>query len=316
VNISSLIKYSRIILLFVIIAPSSACMCPSEPYGCITKTWNDTIDRRLAAEFKEDNQKPYKLPSDRSNMYASAGIGYYMGTRELKKAQYNDYVMPDVFTNTSATGLIISLPIYKNSGTASLVHLPMMKINEKPVIVIYSSEITSLNGYERIGCLNLNCAHEFLSNLAAINTLSPELSSAIRNVLNGNSGVVLFELLNGGSKASVRIINKKQPDQSADSNSAIYSQSYLVCDIKNRPGLPVDIIINDVEYYSKYKYCSLWYASDIFEVSYDEPSIYYVKNGPRYAMYIVTVPLDILTSPFQLSQYLVMRSLFGYWSFK
>lgn len=274
--------------------------------GCITLSWNDKIKSHLVQNVSDKQApcvgfEPYGLNG--KCVHPSYTKCTYIGLAGQDSVNYHHYICPNMYNDSTDAFLDIYIPyletgrevaIIKSIDRKNIPHIPIQ--SERPVYIQFSS----------IATINPKFVQS-TDQSGPTNPFSTNYPSLISVGFDGVEGT-----LRAGQRIDVKKLSKEDLKR-----FGIKGRNYLsVCpETKAYIDSMPPYVYNQEVTYDIRSDCDLWYWSDTMVV------VGYIKGNNKlpwkvlkYTGYLVTVPLDVLTSPIQLPAWIAFLS--SDWSMK
>ncbi len=258
--------------------------------GCATMFLNDGISKGVLKNHYDKNK--FCVPEESRFCHPTMEKGYFKGITKRFGRQYYTYVVPDVFTKSlEDDGLEITLPVSPDNKRASIKMVDAVEKNDKVVYVIfYDRNIykDDPSRQEQIPAWECSSGNPFreVSDIA----VSPDYPTLIF--------IGIPELSSGAQiRAGIRM------NIAELSNVAEELKKYM-CVKCPQTGFTLATSIQPEA--SRDDACQLWYWSEIYESNSYRSMSAAGYNTLRVLGHLVTVPFDILTSPIQLTAYILL----------
>jgi hypothetical protein len=270
----------KVIFIFIVLCLSTLCT------GCATYMWNQTIDRIMLVPSFDQKFEVNHFPVKKIK-------GYFYGIKEHDNKKYYNFVVPNVFKGYSKEWIEIILPVASEDKNAILTKVDSFEGNRDYIYINYQNSFTSGSKID----------------LDSLNYYAPNPFEIDNTVSYKHPTLIAFCLPNYGSGAYIRIGQKININEPSNINANLQGKLYLVCQkTGENPKYILAEKMTDINKDSSGN-CEWWYWSDTYVSNAFDPFKSIEINIYRGVGYIVTVPIDIVTSPIQLLIYLLIKDL-------
>lgn len=244
--------------------------------GCIaTRNWNEHIDQKLYIDTLDLSANEFASLGWEGHFYRQ---GYYLGIQEQKGVKYFHYTVPNIYKNPSKNIFDILVPIRNTDKSA----------------IIRSVESDGSTGHANIVYFKFGGPLVEPINPRYLHKGNPSVPVILPT---DYPALITLHIWKYGQKPVMRAGQRIGTIESSSFNTNYNrDQRYtLICrdNVDSK-----DVKFNAVPQ-GNYQ-CDMWSWSEMLTSEYEYGTFEKVKyNALRYTGYLVTVPIDVVTSPFQ-----------------
>ena len=258
--------------------------------GCATMVWNEGFDKGILKNHY--NKNIYCMPEASRFCHPVIEQGYFKGITKRYGRQYYQYVVPDVFTEAANDdGLEITIPVSPHDKHAGIKTVDAFEKNDKVAYVIfYDRNIYKDNSPSKEHIPDWECSAVNPFKTVADEALAVDYPTLILVAIPGLS-----------SGAQIRAGKRMNVADPSTIDAGLKKTMCVNC-AKTGFSLAASVqpgVSNDDS-------CQWWYWSDIYETNGYKPMSAAGYNFVRVLGHLVTVPFDVVTSPVQLTAYIML----------